>query len=75
VNSAPAPGISTSFDPGTTMRFLRLLPVALLAAFILVAAGCGGGSQSVPSDAVAKVGDDTITKAEFNFLINGAWRR
>jgi len=54
------------------MRFLRLLPVALLAVLVLVAAGCGGGSQSVPSDAVARVGDDTISKAEFAFLINGA---
>jgi len=54
------------------MRFLRLLPVALLAVLVLVAAGCGGGSESVPSDAVARVGDDTITKSEFNFLIKGA---
>jgi parvulin-like peptidyl-prolyl isomerase len=54
------------------MRFLRYLPVALLAVIVLVAAGCGGGSKSVPSDAVAIVGDDTITKTEFNFLITGA---
>jgi parvulin-like peptidyl-prolyl isomerase len=54
------------------MRFLRLLPVALLLVAVLVAAGCGGGSKSVPSDAVAVVGDDTITKSEFNFLIEGA---
>ena len=54
------------------MRFLRLLPVALLAVLVLVAAGCGGGSQSVPTDAVARVGDDTISKSEFNFLLNGA---
>jgi len=54
------------------MRFLRYLPVALLAVLLLVAAGCGGGSKKVPADAVAVVGDDTITKTEFNFLIAGA---
>ncbi len=54
------------------MRLLRFLPVALLLAIILVAAGCGGGSTKVSSDSVAAVGNDQITKAEFNFLIAGA---
>jgi len=54
---------------------LRLLPVALLLAVVLVAAGCGGGGKkSVPSDSVARVGDDTITKSDFNFLLDGAKR-
>jgi parvulin-like peptidyl-prolyl isomerase len=59
------------------MRFLRLLPAALLLALVLVAAGCGGGgssSKSVPSSAVAVVGDATITKADFNTLLDGAKR-
>ena len=56
------------------MRFLRLLPVALLLAIVLVAAGCGGGGgqKDVPANAVAVVGDTPITKAQFNFLIAGA---
>jgi parvulin-like peptidyl-prolyl isomerase len=54
------------------MRFLRFLPVAALLLALLVAAGCGGGSKSVPSDAVAVVGDASITKSEFNFLMEGA---
>ncbi len=54
------------------MRLLRFLPVALLLAIVLVAAGCGGGSKSVSSDSVAVVGGDQITKSEFNFLIAGA---
>jgi len=54
------------------MRLLRFLPVALLLAIVLVAAGCGGGSAKVSSDSVAAVGNDQITKAEFNFLIAGA---
>jgi foldase protein PrsA len=56
------------------MRFLRLLPVALLLAVVLVAAGCGGGGgqKDVPANAVAVVGDTPITKAQFNFLIAGA---
>jgi foldase protein PrsA len=56
------------------MRLLRFLPVALLLALVLVAAGCGGGSKGVPSDAVARVANDTITKASFNDLIAGAQR-
>ena len=54
------------------MRLLRFLPVALLLAIVVVAAGCGGGSTKVSSDSVAAVGKDQITKAEFNFLIAGA---
>jgi parvulin-like peptidyl-prolyl isomerase len=53
------------------MRLLRFLPLALLLAALLVAAGCGG-SKGVPSDSVAVVGSDPITKSEFNFLIAGA---
>ena len=56
------------------MRLLRSLPVALLLAVVLVAAGCGGGSKGVPSSAVARVGSDTITKDQFNFLLAGAQR-
>ncbi len=56
------------------MKLLRSLPVALLLALVLVAAGCGGGSKSVPASAVARVGNATITKDQFNFLIAGAKR-
>jgi len=44
-----------------------LLPFALVLA--LFAAGCGGSSTQVPSDAVAKVGDETITKAQFEAVL------
>jgi parvulin-like peptidyl-prolyl isomerase len=54
------------------MRLLRFVPLALLALVLLVAAGCGGGSGSVPNDSVAVVGSDDITKSDFNFLITGA---
>jgi parvulin-like peptidyl-prolyl isomerase len=55
------------------MKLLRLVPVLLVLVAVLVAAGCGGGgSTSVPQDAVATVGSDTITKAQFNFLLAGA---
>jgi foldase protein PrsA len=57
------------------MKLLRLSPVALLLVVALFAAGCGGGSKkSVPSDSVARVGDDTITKSQFNDLLAGAKR-
>jgi foldase protein PrsA len=51
----------------TPLRIASLLVV--LAA--LAAAGCGGGGSSkVPSDAVAVVGNHTITKAEFDVALN-----
>ena len=56
------------------MRLLRILALPALLLVVLLAAGCGGGSKSVPSNAVAVVGSDTITKAQFNFLIDGARR-
>jgi parvulin-like peptidyl-prolyl isomerase len=36
----------------------------------LTAAGCGGGSTKVPGDAVAVVGDHTITKADFDLALS-----
>jgi len=56
------------------MRALRIvLPLALLTA--LLAAGCGGGgSGKVPADAVAVVGDHTITKADYDAVISRAKR-
>jgi foldase protein PrsA len=56
------------------MKLLRFLPVALLLALVLVAAGCGGSSKSLPSSDVARVGSDTISKASFNDLLAGAER-
>jgi foldase protein PrsA len=61
------------------MRFLRLLPLPVLLVAVLFVAGCGGGgggssSNEVPADAVATVGSDTITKAQFNDLLAGAKR-
>jgi foldase protein PrsA len=51
----------------------RLLPLPLVLVLTLVTAGllaaCGGGSPSVPADAVAVVGSTTITKAQFDQLL------
>ncbi len=44
----------------------------LLVGLALAAAGCGGGSTSVPADAVAVVGPTTITKTQFNELMQTA---
>ena len=52
---------------------LRFSFVALLSVLALVAAGCGG-SKSVPADSVAVVGKDTISKQQFNTLLDGAKR-
>jgi parvulin-like peptidyl-prolyl isomerase len=58
------------------MRLLRFIPLfALLAVVVAFAAGCGGsGAKAVPSDAVATVGDTTITKAQFLLLMDGTKR-
>ncbi|HEY2072305.1 MAG TPA: peptidylprolyl isomerase [Gaiellaceae bacterium] len=49
----------------------RLFIVSCIVVLGAVLAGCGGGgSKSVPTDAVALVGSDTITKAQFNSLID-----
>ncbi len=52
------------------MKSLRFLPLLLVFAVLLVAAGCGGGSAGVPSDSVAVVNGDSITKVQFNTLMN-----
>jgi foldase protein PrsA len=54
------------------MRFLRFLPALLILSLGLAAAGCGSGTKKVPTDSVAVVGSDSITKSEFNFLLDGA---
>jgi parvulin-like peptidyl-prolyl isomerase len=58
------------------MKNARFLLFALVAALVLVAAGCGGGddNESVPGDAVAVVGSSEISKAQFDALINQAKR-
>src|SRR6266540_6951660 len=53
---------------GMRTRSLIILLAALVA---FLAVGCGG-SDSVPADAVAKVGDQTITRAQFEQLLSQA---
>jgi hypothetical protein len=48
---------------------LLLAPLALISA---LAAGCGNDSPSVPSTAIAVVGDDTISRAAFDELMRQA---
>jgi parvulin-like peptidyl-prolyl isomerase len=52
-----------------TSRFLLLSLCALVAA---VLAGCGGGSDDVPADAVAVVDGQEIARADYNQLIEQA---
>ena len=56
------------------MRYLtNMLLIAALAA-VLAACGGGGGGGDVPNDAVAKVGDTTITQQQFDALLAQAKR-
>jgi peptidyl-prolyl cis-trans isomerase C len=52
------------------LQLIALLAVGLVAAFI--AAGCGSENQSVGANDVAVVGDRSITKEEFDQLIDRA---
>jgi parvulin-like peptidyl-prolyl isomerase len=56
------------------MKTLRFLPLPLLLVVGLLVAGCGGSTASVPPDAVAVVGSNTITKAQYNALLASARR-
>ena len=52
------------------MKIARFLPLLVLLAVTLLAAGCGGGSStSVPSDDVALVASDPVTKGQYDQLI------
>ena len=51
------------------MRLLRFLPLSMLLVAGLLAAGCGGGTKAVPANAVAVVGDSTVTKVDFNNVL------
>jgi parvulin-like peptidyl-prolyl isomerase len=58
------------------MRLLRFLPLLALLAVVALAAGCGGGGKKgVPSDAVAVVASDNITKSQFTQLMDGQQRQ
>jgi parvulin-like peptidyl-prolyl isomerase len=53
----------------------RYRPIAVLLAAlagVAVLAGCGSDKESVPANSVAVVGDQTITKSEFDQLIDQA---
>jgi parvulin-like peptidyl-prolyl isomerase len=51
----------------------RILILPIVAAFLFAAVACGGdGDGDVPSNAVAVIGDQTVTKADFDRLLNQA---
>jgi parvulin-like peptidyl-prolyl isomerase len=52
-----------------SMRQIPLLLICAAVAFFVAACGGGGGPQDVPSDAVAVVGDQNISRADWNALI------
>jgi foldase protein PrsA len=57
------------------MKHIRLvLILAFVAAFAAACGGSGGGSRAVPNDAVAVVGDSTITKGDYDKILDQAKR-
>src|SRR6478736_5438006 len=53
------------------MKYTRLLVLTAIAPLALLAAGCGGSSDSgkVPADAVAVVAGQTISQQEFESML------
>jgi parvulin-like peptidyl-prolyl isomerase len=54
------------------MKIFRLLVLFAALTLTLAVAGCGGGSDEVPSDAVALVDGEEITRAEYDLLLEQA---
>ena len=71
---SPLPGSDATLPTHwMDMKTLRLLPLPLLLVVGLLVAGCGGGgTKSVPQNAIAIVGADTITKQQYNDLLTTA---
>src|SRR5437763_15291618 len=64
-----------SLGSSYVMKHLRLVLILALVAAVAAACGGGGGApKSVPSDAVAVVGNDTISKDRFNEVLADAKR-
>jgi foldase protein PrsA len=56
------------------MKHLRLVPILAFVALFVAACGGDSGPNSVPNDAVAVVGGETISKAEFAQVLAQAQR-
>jgi foldase protein PrsA len=72
---SPPPGFDVTHPTHwMDMKTFRLLSLPLLLVSALLVAGCGGGggTKSVPQNAVAIVGADTITKQQYNDLLAAA---
>jgi foldase protein PrsA len=54
------------------MKIFRLLVLLAALALVLAAAGCGGGDDKVPADAVAVVDGDEIPRTEYEQLLDQA---
>src|ERR1044072_5147265 len=66
---APRSASKTAADGAFSMR-QRVILIALCTAFALLAAACGSsGAQEVSNDSVAVVGDQQISKSDWDALI------
>src|SRR5947207_1492893 len=72
---AKQPDLWAVLGSSYVMKLLRLVSIlALVAAFAAACGGSSGTPKSVPSDAVAVVGGDTITKTDYNQVLGQAKR-
>jgi foldase protein PrsA len=68
---AKQPEVGAALGSSFVMKHLRLVFILALVAAIVAACG-GGGKPSVPNNAVAVVGDATITKADYTKVLDQA---
>lgn len=67
---AAAGPCSASLSRSMSRPLRLLLPIALLAALSLGLIACGGDDNEIPGNAVAKVGDASITKEDFEHWLD-----
>jgi foldase protein PrsA len=73
-NPAKQPEDRASLGASYVMKHLRLVLILAFVAAFTAACGGSGTPKSVPSDAVAVVGGDTISKGKFDQVLNQAKR-
>ena len=71
---AKRPEGRASLGDSHVMKYLRLVPILAFVALFVAACGGDSGPNSVPNDAVAVVGGETISKAEFAQVLAQAQR-
>jgi parvulin-like peptidyl-prolyl isomerase len=71
---AKQPEVGAVLGSSYVMKHIRLVIVFAVTALLVVGCGSSGSSESVPNDAVAVVGGNTISKDQYNQVLTQAKR-